>query len=170
MTKLKISNFCLVCRAVAGEESPAEFGGDGVVYLDEDYCGDGVVGVDEAEGGAGGVEGLGDYDAADYGGVDFGRKVVDEEMGAGGVAPAPKECESEEEDVAPIDEERGAVVDEFGEQRCGEWSEGDDAEEGDVNPGEIAVGAGEVVELGLLADPEDAVGHDAHEENEQARR
>lgn len=39
-----------------------------------------------------------------------------------------------------------------------------------MNPGEIAVGAGEVVELGLLANPEDAVGHNAHEEDEQARR
>ena len=29
---------------------------------------------------------------------------------------------------------------------------------------------GEVVELGLLADPEDAVGHDAHEEDDEARR
>ncbi len=38
-----------------------------------------------------------------------------------------------------------------------------------MDPGEIAVGAGEVVELSLLADPEDAVGHDAHEEDEQAR-
>ena len=38
-----------------------------------------------------------------------------------------------------------------------------------MNPGEIAVGAGEVVELGLLADPENAVGHDAHQENDEAR-
>jgi len=38
-----------------------------------------------------------------------------------------------------------------------------------VDPGEIAVGAGEVVELGLLADPENAVGHDAHEEDDEAR-
>ena len=114
MTKLKISNFCLVCRAVAGEESPAEFGGDGVVYLDENDCGDGVVRVDEAEGGAGGVEGLGDYDAADYGGVDFLREVVGEQFVAGGVGPAPEESESEEENVAPIDQERGAVVDELG--------------------------------------------------------
>ncbi len=169
MTKLKIPNSCLVFRAVAGEQSPAESGGDGVVYLDEDDGGDGIVGVEEAEGGAGGVEGLGDYDAADYGGVDFRREIVGEQVSAGGVAPTPKECESEEEDIAPIDEERGAVVDEFGEKRCGEWSEADGAEEADVDPGEIAVGAGEVVELSLLADPEDAVGHDAHEEDEQAR-
>jgi len=38
-----------------------------------------------------------------------------------------------------------------------------------VNPGEVTIGAREVVELGLLSDPEDAVGHDAHEEDEQAR-
>ena len=116
-----------------------------------------------------GVESLRDDDAADYGGVDFGRDVVGEELCAGGVAPAPIKHQSEEQDVAPVDQERGAVVDEFGEQRCGEWREGDGAEEGDVDPGEIAVGAGEVVELGLLADPEDAVGHDAHEEYEQTR-
>lgn len=38
-----------------------------------------------------------------------------------------------------------------------------------MNPGEIAVGAGEVVELSLLADPEDAVGHDTHEKDDEAR-
>jgi len=38
-----------------------------------------------------------------------------------------------------------------------------------VNPCEVAVGAGEVVELSLLADPEDAEGHDAHEEDDEAR-
>ena len=37
-------------------------------------------------------------------------------------------------------------------------------------PDEIAVGAGEVVELSLLPDPENPVGHDAHEENDEARR
>ena len=42
--------------------------------------------------------------------------------------------------------------------------------ESDVNPGQIAVGAGEVVELSLLADPEDAEGHDAHQEDYEARR
>jgi len=76
--------------------------------LDENDRGDGIVRVDKTERGAGGVEGLRYYDAADYGGVNFGREVVGEEMGVGGVAPAPKECESEEEDIAPIDEERGS--------------------------------------------------------------
>ncbi len=152
------------------KQSPAEAGGDGVVQLDEDDGGDRPVCIQEAEGGAGGVERLGDDDAANYGRVDFRRKVVGEKVGAGGVAPAPIKGESEEKDVAPVDEERGAVVDELGEQRCGERRETDGAEEADVDPGEIAVGAGEVVELGLLADPEDAVGHDAHEKDDYARR
>ena len=46
--------------------------------------------------------------------MDFGREVVGEKMRAGGIAPAPIKHEPENEDVAPIDEERGAVVDEFG--------------------------------------------------------
>lgn len=138
--------------------------------MHENNGGDAVIGVEEAEGGAGGVEGLGDGDAADYGGMDFGWEIVDEEMSAGGVGPTPIEHQAEKKDVAPVDQERGAVVDEFGEQRCGKWSETDGTEEGDVDPGEIAIGAGEVVELSLLADPEDSVGHDAHEEDEQARR
>ncbi len=102
--------------------------------------------------------------------MDFAREIVDEEMGAGGVGPAPVKDESEEGDVAPVDKERGAVVDEFGEQGCGERRERDGTEEGDVDPGEIAVGAGEIVELGLLADPEDSVGHDAHQKDDEAWR
>ena len=39
-----------------------------------------------------------------------------------------------------------------------------------MNPCKVAIGASEVIELGLLADPEDAVGHDAHQEDEKARR
>lgn len=39
-----------------------------------------------------------------------------------------------------------------------------------MNPGEVSVGAGDVVELRLLADPENAVGHDAHQKNQNSRR
>ena len=125
--------------------------------------------ADEAECGAGGVERLGDDDAADDGGMDFGWSVVGEEMVASGVAPAPVEDEAKEQDVEPIDEKRDAVVNVFGEQRGGERGEADGAEEGDVNPGKIAVGAGEIVELSLLADPEDAIGHYAHQKVEPLR-
>lgn len=160
----------LVFYGFARKQSPAIARGDGVVYLDQDDGSDRTVWVDETQGGAAGVEGLRDDNAADDGGVDFRREIVDQEMGARGVAPAPVKCESEQQDVAPIDEERGAVVDELGEQRCGKWRETDGAEEADVDPGKVAVGTREVVELSLLADPEDAIGHDAHEKDEQARR
>ena len=46
--------------------------------------------------------------------MDFWRDVVGEEVVASGVAPAPVEGEAEEEDVAPVDEQCGAVVDELG--------------------------------------------------------
>jgi hypothetical protein len=98
------------------------------------------------------------------------REVFGEEVGAGGVAPAPVEGRAEKDDVEPVDEKRGAVVDESSEQRRGERGERDGAEEGDVNPGEIAVGAGELVELRLLTDPEDTVGHYTHQKNDKTRR
>ena len=47
--------------------------------------------------------------------------------------------------------------------------DGDEKQKADVNPGEPDVGSGEVVELSLLADPENAVGHDTHKVDEQAR-
>lgn len=155
---------------IAREQSPAEPRRDGVVYLHEDYRGYAAIGVDDAEGCAGGIERLGDQDAADDSAVNFDGCIVDQEAGAGGVAPAPEEKQAEQKDVAPIDQEGGAVVDELGEERGREWSEGDDAEESDMDPGEIAVGTGEEVELGLLADPENAIGHDAHEVDKQTRR
>src|SRR5579863_6892436 len=170
ITKIEVALLALVFRRPPREQSPAEFWSDGVVHLYQNNGGDSVVSSYEAEGGAAGVEGLGDDDAADYGCMNFWRGVVGEEAVAGGVVPTPIQSESEEQDVAPIDEQRGAVVDELRQQRCREWSERDGTQKGDVNPGEIAVGAGEVVELGLLSDPEDAVGHDAHQKNEQSRR
>jgi hypothetical protein len=89
LTALFIFFKFLVFRLAAGEEPPAESGGDGVVYLYEDNGGDRIIRVDKAEGGAGGVEGLGDDEATDDGGVNFGRDVIAKETGAGGVVPAP---------------------------------------------------------------------------------
>jgi len=42
--------------------------------------------------------------------------------------------------------------------------------EGDVNPRQAAVGACEVVELGLLADPENSQGQETHHVYQQPRR
>ncbi len=38
-----------------------------------------------------------------------------------------------------------------------------------MDPGQVAVGAGEVVKLGLLAYPEDAQRHHTHQEDQEAR-
>ena len=103
--------------------------------MHQDDGGDAVVSVEKAECGASGVEGLRDYNAADDGGVDVGRSVIGEEVGAGGVAPAPVEGRAEQQDVEPVDQQRDTVVDELGEQRSGEGREHDGAQEGDVNPG-----------------------------------
>lgn len=53
-------------------------------------------------------------------------------------------------------------MDEFGEQRSGERDEADGAKKGDVDPGKIAVGAGKMIALRLLSDPEDPKSHHAH--------
>jgi hypothetical protein len=144
------------------KQSPTESWGDGVVHLNEDNSRDAVVGVEEAEGGAGGVEGLCDHDAADDRGMNLQGDVFGEKMRVRGVAPTPVQDRAEQQDVDPVGEKRNTVVDELGEQRGRERSERDGAEEGDMNPREVAIGAGELIELRLLANPEDAIGHYAH--------
>src|ERR1700756_3056214 len=98
------------------------------------------------------------------------RSVIGNQVRASGVAPTPKEGGAEQQYVEPVDQKLNAVVDELGEQRGGKRRERDGAEKSDMNPGEIAVGAIEVVELGLLADPEDTKRHHAHQKNHQPRR
>ena len=119
--------------------------------------GDAPIGVNEAERGADSVKSLGDADAAYHGFVNFGGNIVVEQASANRVTPAPIQGNAEQQNVAPVDQKRGAVVDVFG-QECGrKRRERNRAQERNVDPGQIAIGAGEVVELSLLADPEDAV-------------
>ena len=92
----------------------------------------------------------------------LGRVGLDE-VGVGGVCPAPIEHGAGGEDVEPVDAERCAVGDELGQQARGERHEGDGEEEAEVDPGEVAGAVADVVELGLLAGPEDAQGEEAHE-------
>ena len=90
-------------RGSTRKQSPAQAGSNGVVYLHEhDRC-DAVIGVEEAESGASCIKRLRDQDAADYGGVNFRGKVIDEEMRSSGIAPAPKQSEAEEENITPVD-------------------------------------------------------------------
>lgn len=102
--------------------------------------------------------------------MNFRGNVFGKKAGASRIAPAPVEGTAEQQDIEPVDQERDAEVDVFREQCGREWRQRDGAEKSDVNPGEIAVGAGELVELRLLADPEDAVRHHAHQKDEKTRR
>lgn len=143
--------------------------GECVVQLHGDDEGDAPVGADHAEQSAEGVEGLGDEDASLDRGVDVAGDVGFEELIFESAGPTEVEGEAEQKNVEPVDKEGGAVGGELGEQCSREGNQRDDAEEGDVDPGEAAVGAFEMVELRLLSDPEDAEGEDAHGEHQQAR-
>ena len=55
-----------------------------------------------------------------------------------------------------------AVGDELGQQARGERHQRDGEEKAEMNPGEVARAFADVVELGLLAGPEDAQGEKAH--------
>src|SRR5579863_2853877 len=78
-----------------GKQSPAELRRDGVVQLHQDDGGDAVIRPEEAQGGAGGVERLGDDDSAYHGGMKVGGAVVGKQVMAGRVNPAKEEHESE---------------------------------------------------------------------------
>ena len=144
----------------AGLEPEAR--GDGVVQLHEDDDGDAQPGAEEAERGSGGVERLGDEDAAaDASADDLGRIGLDE-AGAGGVGPTEIEHDAGDEDVEPVEAEGEAVSDELRQQARGERHEGDGEEKAEVDPGEVAGALADVIELGLLAGPEDAEGEKAH--------
>jgi hypothetical protein len=70
------------------------------------------------------------------------------------MAPAPVEGRARQQNIEPVDQQRNRIVDELSQQLGLEWGERNGAQEGDVNPGEIAVGTGKLIELSLLPDPE----------------
>ena len=75
-----------------------------------------------------------------------------------------------EEDVQPVEGEREPQVDVVSQERGREREEGDDREEEQLEPGEVAVAALDVAELGLLPVPEDAQGQEAQEVRDEPRR
>src|SRR5215472_11787488 len=58
-------------------------------------------------------------------------------------------------------------MDELRQQRSRKRNQTDRAQKCNMNPCKIPVGTGKMVELGLLADPEDAECHHAHEKNQE---
>src|SRR5262252_1379024 len=87
----------------------------------------------------------------------------------GRVMPAPEQSYSEQQNIEPVHQQCHPIVNELRQQRSRERDETDGTEKCNMNPGKIAVGTGEVIELGLLADPEDAESHHAHEEDQEPR-
>jgi hypothetical protein len=80
----------------------AEPRGEDVEELNGDDDEHAEVGAEEAEDSAESVPGLSNDDAATDGGGNFGRDVVFDEAGAGGVAPTGVKHDAKDEDVAPV--------------------------------------------------------------------
>ena len=77
------------------------------------------------------------------------------EPGATQVGPAGVDERASREDVQPVDEQRQPIADELGEQGRGERQQGDGGQERELQPAEAPAGAGDVVQLRVLAVPED---------------
>lgn len=144
-----------------------EAGSDGEGKLDQDDEGDAVVQVEEAKERAKSAEGLACENAAADGGRDVSGDVLTKQLVAGGTAPAEVEDQAEKENVGPVSDEGGAVLDELREQAGGKGHQGNGEEKSEVNPGEVTVGTADVIELSLLADPENSEGQEAEEINEK---
>src|SRR5208337_134803 len=112
---------------------------------------------------ADGVKRLSHHNPPPYGARDLAVGVFSNELRPFRVGPSDVNAYAKQEDVGPIDEERRAEGEEVGKQPRRERQHGDDAKKNEVQPGQVAVRAPELVKLGLLSDPENAEGHQAEE-------
>jgi hypothetical protein len=92
-----------------------------------------------------GIPRLTDDNAATDSSGQFGRDVVLDEAGAGGVTPAGVKHGAKDEPVAPVLEYGGVVGVVRSEKLGGKWHESDDKQERQVNPGEADVGTAQVI-------------------------
>src|SRR6266550_1221500 len=136
---------------------------DREVELHEDDEGDAEQRTHEAQQRAKCVEGLPDEDPALHRGRHSRRRLVCGEALAHRVDPVQIEQKADRENVRPVRQQCEAVRDEFREQGRREWHERDRREERELEPREVPVGAGEQVQLGLLAVPEDPEREEAQE-------
>jgi len=85
------------------------------------------------------------------------------------IGPTCGDHDSEQDDIGPVEQQRCPICDVFAEHRGGERHDGGDRQEQKSDPGQVAVAARQMVELGLLPDPEDAEGGDAEQPDQEAR-
>lgn len=70
-------------------------------------------------------------------------------------AQAPVERQAEPENVEPINQQPNPIVDELSQRRRRKRDQANGAEKREVNACKVPAGAGEMIELDLLADPRD---------------
>jgi hypothetical protein len=138
-----------------------EAGCDGVIELDDHNKPDAKVGAENAEERAERIESLTDDNASADGGAGREDEIILDELGTRGPAPGGIQEKAKDQDVRPVDEERGAVLDVVGQEPGGKGQHRDGEKEGEMNPGEVSVRALQVIELRLLSNPKDAQGHEA---------
>jgi len=129
---------------------------NGVVELDRDNESDAPVSVENRQQRAQGVKPLSNHDAAfDRAGDPF-RSILSDEARPARVTPAREQQKAEQQDVGTINRERRPVADELGHQPGRKRHHRHREHKREMDPRGIAIGAGEVIELRLLADPKDA--------------
>src|SRR5947208_1185853 len=142
---------------------------DREVELHEDDEGDAPEWVEEAEQRAERVERLSEDDAP----LDHPRHqrsgVLVQDIVGFRIDPGDVHEHPEKEDVRPVRQEGEAESDELREKRRREGHQRDGREEREMEPGEIAIGGGEVVDLHLLGVPEDPEGQEAQQISHKAR-
>src|SRR5262249_23666207 len=132
--------------------------------------GDTQVGADDAEQRAEGVECLGDEVTAPVRIKHCGVNILSHQPCPHRIVPAAEEREADQKNVEPVDQKGDTIGHELGQQPSRKRYKCDRQQEPDMDPGEMAIAAGdEMVELRLLRDPEDAERQKAHNIRNKAK-
>src|SRR5208283_3939816 len=141
--------------------------GNREIELDEDDEANAPGRAEQAKESPEGVERLGDLDPPADGRGRLVAVVGLEEPIASGVAPARVQRSSEKDYVYPVFEQGGPIRVEFREELGGKRHECNGEKEAEVQPSEVPVGAHQMIDLGLLPDPEEAQGDEAHQVHDE---
>src|SRR5580704_2757880 len=143
---------------------------DGVVELHKNDEADAPIRVEDAEQCTERIKRLCNQDAPANRGGNFRRSIALNECSMRRAAPAEIQKRAKKQYVGPIGDQSRAVRDEFRQEPRRERHESNQKKKRQVNPGEVALGALEVVELRLLAHPKNAKSQKAHQINQELWR
>ena len=142
----------------------------GVIQLHQHNECDAPVSIEYTEKRAKSVERLGNHNAALDGFETSGDGFRLYHSQPHGADPAPVERESGKKYVEPVDHQSRAVRDEFSQHGGGKRHDGDGGQKQDMHPGKAALRALQIIQLRLLADPENAEREKTHQVHQQPRR